>query len=88
MPGDGGRAAGRRVGVGQDRDAAVAQAPRVADAACCLVGDRPVLVSPPPRRDAVCVQYRRELGREGAADIGLAVEGHELVMTEQHEPAH
>lgn len=45
LPGGGGRAAGRRLGVGQDRDAAVAQAPRVADAARCLIGDRPVLVS-------------------------------------------
>src|SRR5258708_36670479 len=64
VPGDGGRAAWRLGGVGQGRDAAVAQAPRVAGSARCLVGDRPGLVSPPPPCEAVRVQSRRALGRE------------------------
>src|ERR1700734_3775558 len=62
VPGDRRCTAWRRAGIGQDRHAAVAQAPRVADACCLLIDDRPVLVSPPPRRDAVRGPYRRGLG--------------------------
>jgi len=88
VPGDVGCTAGRRAGIGQDGHAAITQAPRVADACRLQVSDRPVLVSPPPRRDAVRVQYRRQLGREGAADIRPLIYGDELVMAEQDEAAH
>jgi len=76
-----------RVGVGQDGHAAVAQAPRVADAACGLVGDGPVLVAPPPCRDAVPAQDPGQLGRQDPAGVRAVVHGHQLVMAEQHELA-
>jgi 2-polyprenyl-6-methoxyphenol hydroxylase-like FAD-dependent oxidoreductase len=86
-PGDGRVAAGRGVGIRQDGHSAVAQAPRVADAGRSPVSDGPVLVTPPPGRDAVRVQDLCELVRKDTAEITLVVDGHELMMTEQHELA-
>jgi hypothetical protein len=82
VPRDGRVAAGRRAGIRQDGHTAVTQTPRVADVGRSPLGDRPVLMTPPPRRDAVPVQDRCELGQKRTAKVRLVVDGHELMMAE------